>query len=105
MFLSNGALLMVCMPDLEAEGPATTQLRRPYFGMHRMEWSDSEGVEFHLPHGEMLRLLRDSGFEVEDLVELRPPEGATTRYDTLATVDWARQWPSEEVWKARKRAT
>jgi hypothetical protein len=28
----------------------------------------------------MLRLLRTSGFEVEDLLEVRPPEGATTRF-------------------------
>ena len=49
-----------------------------------------------------IRLLRDNGFEVEDLVELRPPEGATTRYDWV-TAEWARQWPSEEAWKARKR--
>jgi SAM-dependent methyltransferase len=103
MFLANSALIMLCVPDLESEGPATTQLRRPYFGMHRMSWADTPGVEFHLPHGEMLRLLRNSGFEVEDLVELRPPENATTTYDDLATLEWARQWPSEEVWKARKR--
>lgn len=104
MFLGNAALLMLCVPDLESEGPATTQLRRPYFGMHRMAWEDTPGVEFHLPHGEMLRLLRNSGFEVEDLVELRPPEGATTSYHDLASIEWARSWPSEEVWKARKRA-
>ena len=30
---------------------------------------------FHLPHGAMLRLLRDTGFEVEALHELRAPEG------------------------------
>lgn len=104
MFLGNGALMMLCVPDIEADDPATTELKRPYFGMHRMEWPDSDSVEFHLPHGEMLRLLRRSGFDVEDLVELRPPEGATTSYHDLASIEWARSWPSEEVWKARKRA-
>ena len=49
------------------------------------------------------RLLRGSGFEVEDLIEVRPPEGATTRYP-FVTLEWSRRWPCEEVWKARKRA-
>jgi hypothetical protein len=70
--------------------------------MRRFEWPDDDSVEFHLGHGEMLRLLRRSGFEVEDLVELRPAEGAITRWPS-ATNEWARQWPSEEVWVARRR--
>ena len=58
MFLGNSGLLMMCVPDLEADGPATDRLLRPLFGMHRLEWPDTEGVEFHLPHGETIRLLR-----------------------------------------------
>src|SRR5437660_1515456 len=85
------------IPDSEAEGPATDRLRRPYFGMHRTEWPDEDGVEFHLGYGNWIRLLRDSGFEVTDMLELRPPEGATTRYPWMS-LEWARQWPSEEVW-------
>jgi hypothetical protein len=27
----------------------------------------------------------------------------TTRYP-FVTLQWARQWPSEEIWKARRRA-
>jgi SAM-dependent methyltransferase len=102
-FLTNGLLCILCQPDTEAEGPATDRLRRPYFGMHLTEWPDSEGVEFHLGYGDWIRLLRANDFEVTDLMELRPPEGATTRYPWI-TVEWARQWPSEEVWKARKRS-
>jgi hypothetical protein len=51
----------------------------------------------------MIRLLRDSGFEVLDLVEIRPPLDATTNHPNIATIEWARRWPCEEVWKARKR--
>jgi hypothetical protein len=51
----------------------------------------------------MIRLLRASGFEIEDLIEIQAPEGATTRYPWVDPA-WARRWPSEEVWKARKRA-
>lgn len=101
-FLTNGLICMLCVPDLEADGPATDRLRRPYFGMHRNEWPDSDGVEFHLGYGDWIRLLRANGFEVVDLVELRPPEGAASGYEWV-TAEWARQWPSEEVWKARKR--
>jgi len=100
IFLVNSVLLMLTVPD-EADLPATEQLLRPYFGMHRFEWPDDDSVEFHLGHGEMIRLLRRCGFEIEDLLELRPPPGATTQHP-LATLEWARKWPCEEVWKARK---
>jgi hypothetical protein len=69
--------------------------------MHRVEWSSDPSVEFHLPHGEWIRLLRRNGFEVENLIEIRPPADATTRYP-FVTLDWARRWPCEEVWQARK---
>jgi SAM-dependent methyltransferase len=104
VFLTNSVLLMLCAPEQDGI-PAEDRLLRQQFGLHRMEWPDDEedSVEFHLPHGEMIRVLRESGFEVEELRELRPPESATTRYPYV-TIDWARSWPSEEVWKARKRA-
>jgi SAM-dependent methyltransferase len=104
VFLTNSPLVILCSPDA---GPADERLHRPQFGMHRFEWDDPEdqGVEFHLPHGELLRLLRDTGFEVEALHELRAPDAAETHpYYDFVTADWARQWPSEEIWVARKRA-
>jgi hypothetical protein len=100
-FLTNASLLMLCVPDLEADGAATEKLLRPYFGMHRNEWPDSDSVEFHIPHGEWIRLLHANGFAVDDLIELRPKADAETHYE-FVTVDWARKWPSEEVWKAHK---
>jgi SAM-dependent methyltransferase len=100
-FLVNGVILMLAANDDE-EVPASDRMLRPLFGMHRMEWPDQPEIEFHLPHGEWIRLLRANGFEVLDLVEIQPPEGATTRYP-FVTLDWARRWPSEEVWRARKR--
>ena len=35
---------------------------------------------------------------------IQAPAGAEThlRYD-FVTADWARTWPSEEIWRARKR--
>ncbi len=77
VFLTNGVLHALCVPD-EDGLPAGDRLLRDHFGMHRFEWPDDESVEFHLGHGDMIRLLRGSGFEVLDLVEIRPPEGPTT---------------------------
>jgi SAM-dependent methyltransferase len=100
IFLVNSVMLMLTVPD-EEDMPATDRLLRPYFGIHRFEWPDDDSVEFHLGHGDMIRLLRRCGLQVEDLLELRPPPDATTRYP-YATLEWSRQWPCEEVWKARK---
>lgn len=102
IFLGNSALLMLCVPD--AEEAAGTELVRSHFGMHRFDWPqyDDDAVEFHIGHGDRIRLLRDSGFEILDLIELRPPQGAGTSYD-FVTYEWARRWPSEEVWRAKKK--
>ena len=101
VFLGRSYLSLLTSPDEDL--PATEQLQRDHFGMHRFAWPDADGaVEFALTHGDMIRLLRDSGFEVEDLVEVRAPEGAETPAEPLATAEWARRWPIEEAWKARK---
>jgi hypothetical protein len=82
--------------------PATEQLQRDHFGMH-FDWPDAEGaVEFGLAHGDMIGLLRRSGFEIDDLVEARAPEDAEAPTDPLATAAWSRRWPIEEAWKARR---
>lgn len=100
-FLVNGTILMLCMP--EAEEAATEKMLRGYFGMHRFEWPGEEAVDFHLGYGDWIRLLRGNGFEVVDLIELRPPEGAAETSFPFVTLEWARRWPSEEIWRARKR--
>jgi hypothetical protein len=98
IFLVNSVLLMLTIPDTDGL-PATETLLRPQFGMHRFEWPDDDSVEFHLSHGDMIRLLRRCDLEVEDLIELRAEPGATASHP-LATLEWARRWPCEEVWKA-----
>ncbi|HEY1168701.1 MAG TPA: class I SAM-dependent methyltransferase [Candidatus Limnocylindrales bacterium] len=101
-FLGNAFLFILCCPD-EDDKPPTDRLLSDQFGACRFDRPGDNSVEFHLPHGEMIRLLRASGFEIEDLIEIEAPEGATTRYPWVDPA-WARRWPSEEVWKARKRA-
>jgi len=101
-FLCNAPLVMLCVPDEAEIVPAGERLLRPYFGMRRLEWVSDDSVGFHIPHGEMVSLLLGSGFEIEGLTEIRPSADATTGYD-FVTVEWARRWPSEEIWRARKR--
>ena len=101
IFLTNAATLMLCSPDDEDE-PASELLLRPYFGWYRFEWPGDESVEFHLNHGDWIRLLRAHDFEIEDLIEIQAPEGAAVQHSPFVTAEWARRWPSEEIWKARK---
>ena len=101
VYLGNSVLLMLCVFD-DDEAPAGNRLLRPQFGMHRFEWTPSPDIEFHISHGEHIRLLRTCGFEVEDLIELRPPADMTeTRYP-FVDLGWAQQWPVEEAWVVRK---
>lgn len=102
VFLVNGTLLILCSPD-EEDAPVEDRLLRDYFGMHRFDWPDVPEIDFHIGYGDWIRLLRAEGFDVENLIEVRAPEGATTRYP-WASPAWARRWPSEEIWVARKRS-
>jgi ubiquinone/menaquinone biosynthesis C-methylase UbiE len=103
VFLRNSPLSMLCVPD--EPGPATEHLLRPLRGMYRVSWPFEDSVEFHTGHGELIDLLHEAGFEVERLVELYAPEDARMHefYDT-ATPEWARKWPAEDLWAARKNA-
>jgi SAM-dependent methyltransferase len=100
VFLRNSTLMMLAMPEFETEC-ATAQLRRPQRGMHRFEWPDSTGVEFHVSPGEYIRILRRNGFEIEDLIEVYPREDAVSEFPWVNAA-WASAWPSEEIWKARR---
>jgi SAM-dependent methyltransferase len=102
VFLRNSTLSILCGPDV---GKVGDRLVRPQFGMNRFDWrADDGGIEFHLPHGEWIRLLRANGFEILDLIEIQaPPDAVTHEFYDYVSADWARQWPSEEIWVARKR--
>jgi hypothetical protein len=77
------------LPDHVATKRATwTRWAAEYVEPGRRNWADSPPA--------------DPRLRGRDLVEIRAPEGATTRY-TFVTPKWARRWPSEEVWIARKR--
>jgi len=107
VFETGSPLVMLCFPTDDDEAPAEDRLHRDYFGMHRFEWRGPSGsvedIEFRIGHGEMIRLLRSSGFEIEDLVELQAPEkDADPRAQPYIPLAWARRWPSAEAWRVRK---
>jgi SAM-dependent methyltransferase len=100
VFLCNSTVSVLCM-TLEGVGE---QLVRPQLGMNKIEWPDTDEVEFHLGHGDWFELLRANRFDVERFVELfAPADAATHGYYKYVTAEWARQWPAEELWVARKR--
>src|SRR6266550_2128954 len=78
---------------------------RPQRGLYRLEWFDNDpAVEFHPSTSEMFALLRENAFELLDFRELFAHEDAVDHeyYDTVPA-DWAKRWPDEELWHARKR--
>jgi len=46
-------------------------------------------------------VLRANGFEIEALHELYAPEDAVDHEYYLSNAEWAKKWPSEEIWRAR----
>lgn len=97
-FGHSSPIHFVCWDDTKHR--VTDRLSRDYFDMR--PW-DQETVDFMLPFGEWIRLFRAHGLEVEDLIEPRPPAGARTTYPWFAPLAWARRFPSENIWKLRKR--
>jgi SAM-dependent methyltransferase len=102
VFLRMTPLLILCLPRIEA--PARNELLESHFERLAgpIGWDDDESVEFIPSHGDLIRILRANGFSIESLLELQAPEnGDSGRYDHVP-LEWARRWPCEEVWKARK---
>ena len=101
VFLRNSTLAVLCGT---AEGGWSTTLQRPQRGLHRLDWPDEGTTEFQMGHADWFRVLRNSGFDVVDLIELFAPEGAQNHEYYFSDAEWAKQWPWEEIWRARKRA-
>jgi SAM-dependent methyltransferase len=103
VFLTNSVLATLCVP--EEKGFAHEHLVRPQRALNKVEWLGG-GIEFHPSHGEWIRVLRANGFVVEALHELyAPADGETHEYYDIATAQWARQWPVEDLWLARRPLT
>jgi SAM-dependent methyltransferase len=77
------------------------RLLHDYWSLHVRE-DPGEPLGFQLPYGTWIRLFRESGLVVEDLIELRPSPDATSSYREDVDRDWARRWPMEHIWRARR---
>jgi SAM-dependent methyltransferase len=104
VMLGTSPLALVCAP-LDGSIPITERLERDYFSLHRLDWrhavDEPGGMEFNLPVSSWFRLFRETGFTVEDYVELQSPQTGAEVHDYV-TADWAHRFPSEQVWKLRK---
>jgi ubiquinone/menaquinone biosynthesis C-methylase UbiE len=102
IFMSSTDLQMVCSPD---EDKISERLVRPLRGMSRLDWYSDPGpsTEFHLSTSEMFQLLRRTGFEVLDYRQLYAPDDAVDHaHYSYVPAEWAKRWPAEEIWRARK---
>ena len=104
VFLGTHPLAIVATP--ENGDDCDTQFHRSYFGIGKQDWREVDinpgGIEFNLTHSAWLKLFRDTGFEVIDYLELQAPaQFAETKFSIPR--DWAHRWPSEQVWKLKKR--
>jgi SAM-dependent methyltransferase len=105
LFLRGSTLQVLCAPD---EGNVGEQLVRPQKGMRRFDWPDDNGTgpatDFHISASEMFQLLRKTGFDVVDFRELYAPDEAVDHpWYSYVPAEWAKRWPAEEIWRARKR--
>ena len=103
VFMRSTDIEMLCSPD---EEHVSERLVRPLKGMHRLDWFSDPGPssEFHVPTADLFVLLRRTGFEVLDYRQLYASDDAVDHmFYNYVPAEWARKWPAEEVWRARKR--
>ena len=105
VFENASPLVQLCYPSDVRDAPADSSLHRDYFGMHRFVWRESDGsisdIDFHIGHGDMVRLFGDAASRSKPLIELQAPTEADEEWSHIPLA-WARRWPSAEIWQARK---
>ena len=89
--MGNSPLQMLCVPADVSE--TTARLERSYFDMQCFDWRsvgvDSGSIEFNLPISAWIRLFSETGFAIEDYLELvAPKEGQRSPFGVSA--EWAR---------------
>jgi SAM-dependent methyltransferase len=99
VFLRNSTLSVLCAT---AEGPHSETLQRAQRGLYKLDCTEPDPeIEFHLGHGDLIRVLRSNGFEIEELFELYAREDAVDHEYYASNAAWAKRWPAEELWRAR----
>lgn len=105
VMFGNHPLGMVCSP-VNGAAPAGMTLERDYFDLGRLDWTealdDPGGIEFNMEISSWMRLFRDTGFDIDDFIEVRAPVDAVgTKF--WVTAEWARRFPAEQAWIVTKR--
>ena len=104
VFCGTTPFIFVTWPMVD--GPPGRTLERSYFDSRRILWNeDDPSFEYQMTYGEWIRLFRANGFVIEDLIELRPAPNAETAFTDYVTLEWARDFPAEQIWKVRKEPT
>jgi len=107
VFCDHGGMTFA---DPERTVPEAARVLRPggllafaaFSPWHEVCYDDE--VVFARTYGDWVRLFTANGLAVEDLVEPRPPADATLGYRDAETRAWARRFPLELIWKARRTA-
>lgn len=100
VFNSSSPWVAICWDDKSDR--LGRVLQADYFGMHRFAEDDQGAASYTLGYGEWIRLFRANGLEVEDLIELRAPDGRPSPYWPSDPPDWHRHWPAEMLWISTK---
>ena len=79
----------------------TSRLSGDYFGLGPVAQGGG-AASYQLTYGDWIRVLRGSGLAIDDLIEPRPEPGRSSGYYNFSPPDWARRWPCEALWIARK---
>ena len=99
LFLRNSTISMLCAA---LDGWHET-LQRPQRGLHRLDWEDDNTTEFQLGHGDLFKRAARLGVRrARPGRALRAGRGKGRRV-LPPDAEWAKKWPWEEIWKARKR--
>ena len=90
--LRSGGLLAFCATHplvyltwSDAKERQTRKLQIDYAELGRMDTGEGT-IDWSVSPSYWIRLLREHGFDIEDLIELSPPEGTTTTYDQFVPV-------------------
>jgi ubiquinone/menaquinone biosynthesis C-methylase UbiE len=101
VFNVTSPVLDMCWDD-SVGGPGLT-LRSDYFAEHRFVEGDG-ATSYTLTYGQWIRAFRANGLQVEDLIEPRPPESATSTYWKSEPRDWFTRWPGEAPWVTKRES-
>lgn len=77
-------------------------LHQSYFDLGAIEDPTDGSVSYVRPIATYIGLLLDAGFVLEKLLEPRPLPEAVSSYD-FAELEWARNFPAEVMFRARRR--